>query len=150
MGLPMNLPNFAGVFEEPTTEIEKFLTEPLDTPEYVNHFALVYGRICTTIAQLSSNLSVLKLEKALWEAKAQKKICSRTDPHTKKPYTMAAAERILSSERVAVDFRRREIEMIRRISILKAYEKALELKGSLMPGEQGRLNRLMSANFRGG
>lgn len=146
----MHLPNFEGVFEPPTSEIEKFLAEPLETPGYVNDFALVYGRICGTIAQLTSNLSILKLERAVWEGKAQKKICATTDPATDKLYTMAAADRVLSQNLRMIDYKRREIEMIRRIGVLKSYERAMDVRCQMAPGEQGRLNRVMSANFRGG
>ena len=116
----MHLPEFKSVFDTPTTEIEKFLAEPISTAQYVDHFSLVYARIATTIAQLTADLGKMKLDKLKWETKKRRQLMDQVEAGTEKHHTMASADRIIALNNILLDYKLREIEYIRRIGIRKA------------------------------
>ena len=140
----MILPDYPGLWKDPTTEIEKLLAAKIDAPDYITHVSLVYGRLRAIISQLESDRAVMMADRNLYFAQQRDRLTSQKDPKKNDAWiSEAAAERKLQSNPILLEYKRKEIEFDRRIGILTAYSDALEMKNRMTPGEQGRLNSHM-------
>lgn len=147
------LPDLDSLFPlNPQGEFEKFLLTRLeDDPEYIDKFAYVFAQIHTQCCELEARREKVRTYRLKEFADRQADLIQQDNPatvtvdkHTNKKvykrYSLEAAEREIERLPSQRKYASAEIELRRRINILKGYMRAMELKSKTMPGEQGRLN----------
>lgn len=138
------------LFNKPRTELEEFIKRPVDE-KYIDEFALVYGRLWTRKAQYESDLAKIKNDVYNYTLDKQYELSVELDPRSHedskkwKRYSLESIIRSVEREPHIRRLRIREIELERKINILKGYLKMMDTKSRTMPGEQGRQNAYFRA-----